>query len=166
MGGGGDALRRSASRFPAPTHHCFAGGAGLASFVSSASCVSIEFPPGGMGAAPCPGPPPPPPAPPLPRVKAYHYCIKHTGTSASLWRISSTSALTFGPGLTEETKGTGGMCFLAPEGQVAGFPQGRQGGSREGRGPYEVRGPGAPPSCFTGRCCCPRCLFSEIPVKI
>lgn len=64
--------------------------------MSSASCVSIEFPPGGMGPQPLSGEPP------------LHLC-----------------PLTFGPGLTQRRQRAQVVCLLAPEGQVAGSPSGK-----------------------------------------
>lgn len=117
----GTLWRRSASRFPAPTHHCFAGGAGLASSL----CLQLPVSPSSslLGewelcrSLPRTTPPPLPPH--------------------------------FWPRADRGDKGHRWYAFWPQRGRWPDLPQGRQGGSREGRGPYEVRGPGAPP-CFTG----------------
>lgn len=97
------AWRRSAPPvFPAPTHHCFAGGAGpLPPYVFSFLC-SIEVPSWGNGncAVPCPGPPPPPQ--PRATCESHHSLHGHSflGPQPLLWRTSSSTScpLTFGPG--------------------------------------------------------------------
>lgn len=96
--------------------------------MSSASCVSIEFPPGGMGTVPLPAQDHPPTPPPHPRVKAITHYIKHSFLGPQ--PLSGEPPLhlcplTFGPGLTQRRQRAQVVCLLAPEGQVAGSPSGK-----------------------------------------
>lgn len=135
--------RRSVPCFPAPTCHCFAGGAGLASSLShlqlpvSPSSFLLE-----KWELCCSLPrTTPSPHPPKLRVKAISRYVKHSFLGPQpLSGEPPLRPLTFGPRLTQRRQRAQVVCLLAPEGQVAGSPSGKTRRKQGGEGPVGDEG--------------------------